>query len=172
MEYWDAYDKNRNPLGYTIPRGDIADKNVRHLVVHMAYYNAKGEILVQRRADDKELAPGLWALTGGAVIAGETSFQACVRETEEEMGFTPDMATAEIPISFVTRESIVDVYVIRAEVPLSELRLQKSEVAEAAWLSRDAFIALAHDRRQFWQYRYMDMLIRMFDEAEHIWNRF
>jgi mutator protein MutT len=171
MEYWDAYDRFRKPLGYRIRRGDPISKEARHLVVHMVYYNSRGEVLVQRRADDKELAPGLWAFTGGAATAGETSAVACVRETEEEMGFTPDMGEAELTFSYVKRDAIVDVYVIKADVEIEDMRLQKSEVAEARWLNRDELISLARDRERFWQYRYMDMLLRMLDEAEYIWNR-
>lgn len=171
MEYWDAYDRFRKPLGYTIRRGDSIPKGARHLVVHMIYHNSMGELLVQRRAEEKELAPGLWALTGGAAAAGETSEAACVRETEEELGFTPDMGDAELSISFVTHDAIVDVYVIKADVALDDLRLQESEVAEARWLDRAEFLSLVRDKERFWQYRYMDMLVKMLDEAEHIWKR-
>lgn len=171
MEYWDAYDRFRRPLGYRIRRGDPIPKDARHLVVHMVYFNSKGEILVQRRADHKELAPGLWAFTGGSATAGESSVDACVRETQEEMGFVPDMREAELSISFVTRDAIVDVYVIKADVAIGDLRLQKTEVAEARWVGRKELLSLARDRESFWEYRYMDMLVRMLDEAEHIWNR-
>lgn len=171
MEYWDAYDKFRRPLGYQIKRGDPIPAEARHLVVHMVFYNSKGEILVQRRADDKDLAPGMWAFTGGSAMAGENSAAACVRETREEMGFTPDMLEAELSISFVTRDAIVDVYVIKADVAIGDLRLQKTEVAQARWMGREELLLLARDRERFWQYRYMDMLVRMFDEAEYIWKR-
>ncbi len=170
MEFWDAYDRTRRPLGYTIFRGAQMRPGEMILVVHMAYFNSRGEILVQRRADDKDYKPGIWGFTAGAVLAGETSAQACERETWEELGFRPDMETAMIPISFMTLDAFVDVYAIRADVELSDMRLQKTEVAEAAWLNRKAFIALAQDKHKFWQYRYMDMLIGMFDETEGIWK--
>ena len=170
MEQWDAYDRLRRSMGYTIQRGAAKRRGEMNLVVHIAYYNSRGEILVQRRADDKDYKPGIWAFTAGAVIAGETSAQACVRETKEELGFLPDMETAMLPISFMTPDAFVDVYAIHADVELSDMRLQKSEVAQVAWLNREAFLALARDKHRFWQYHYMDMLIRIFDETDGIWT--
>ncbi len=171
MEYWDAYDQFRKPLGYRIRRGDPIPDGAMHLVVHMLYYNSQGEVLVQRRSNDQEFGAGLWFLTVGSALAGETSRDACLRETQEELGFTPDLASAEIPITTTIRQNIVDVYVIRADVAITDMHLQRSEVAEVAWLDRAAFVALVHDRKKFCEIHYLDLLVQLLDEAGYIWNR-
>ena len=81
-EKWDAYGPRREKLGYELLRGQILPRGVRHLVAHMLYYNGKGQVLLQRRSESRPLAPGLWALTGGSALAGETSWQDCIRERD------------------------------------------------------------------------------------------
>lgn len=171
MEKWDAYDRFGDKLGFEITRGEPIPPNARHLVAHMIYVNREGKFLLQRRADDKELAPGLWALTGGSALSGEDSRAACIRETEEELGFTPDMRNAEVFLTYHTPEAIVDVYMIYADIDCSELKLQEAEVAEAKWLALDELKALAADKHRFWQYRYLNMLFRYCEECESLWKQ-
>ena len=49
--------------------------------VDVAVFNARGEILMQKRADN-----GFWSLPGGGVEIGESVREAAVRETIEETG--------------------------------------------------------------------------------------
>lgn len=47
----------------------------------------KSQILLQKRSQTKKLWPGLWDMAiGGHVAAGEFSYQAALREAEEEIG--------------------------------------------------------------------------------------
>ena len=166
-EKWDAYDRFRNRLGFEITRGEPIPEGVRHLVVHMVYYNDLGQLLIQRRSETKDLAPGVWAFTGGSALAGENSAQACIRETEEEMGFSPDMSEAEMAVSYSRKDSLVDVYLIKTNVTIDELQLQQEEVAEAAWVDRQGFMEMISIPGKFWDFPYLSLLIRYLDE--YIW---
>ena len=168
-EKWDAYDKFGKKLGFELIRGEAIPEGVRHLVVHMIYYNSRGEILLQRRSDTKDLAPGVWAFTGGSAIAGENSHDACIRETEEEMGFMPDMTAAERIVSYSRKDSIVDVYLIKTDVGIDELTLQPEEVAEAGWFNRDEFCELIGMNGKFWGYDYTDMVLKYLTEMRYIY---
>ena len=65
------------------------DKNLLHPVVHMHVFNQKKELLLQKRADQKETQPGKWdSAVGGHVGWGENLEQALRRETLEEIGLT------------------------------------------------------------------------------------
>jgi len=163
-EKWDAYDRFRNKMGFEIVRGEPVPDGVRHLVVHMVYYNDKGQLLIQRRSETKDLAPGVWAFTGGSALAGESAHQACIRETEEEMGFTPDMSDAETVISYSRIDSIVDVFLIKTDLDLNELTLQPEEVAESAWVSREELLDLINTPGKFWEYPYMSLLLKYLNE--------
>ncbi|MEP7350559.1 MAG: (deoxy)nucleoside triphosphate pyrophosphohydrolase [Sphingorhabdus sp.] len=58
-------------------------------VVAAALTNQVGEILLQKRPDDRPMA-GLWEFPGGKVEAGESPESALVRELEEELGVVVD----------------------------------------------------------------------------------
>lgn len=167
-EKWDAYDRFRRKIGYEIVRGEPIPEGVRHLVVHMIYYNSKGEILLQRRSDYKDLAPGVWAFTGGSALAGEDSRTACIRETEEEMGFSPDMSTAELILSYTRKDTFTDVYLIKTDISIDKLRLQPEEVAEAGWFSRSDFETLICDTHRFWQYSYLPIVSKYLTEMGYL----
>ena len=61
---------------------------VRKVVV-MILHDDEGRILLQHRTDDAPYMPGRWAYFGGGIEEGETPEQALLRETEEELGYTP-----------------------------------------------------------------------------------
>jgi len=58
-----------------------------HPVVHLHVFNSDGELLLQKRADNKDIQPGKWDTSvGGHVDYGETIEQALKREVREELG--------------------------------------------------------------------------------------
>ena len=159
MEIWDAYDDQRKLIpGVALVRGEPIPKGMNHLVIHAWYINPQGRLLIQQRAFDRPLAPGLWFCTGGSALQGEDTRTACIRETEEELGFTPDMGRALLPISMKGKEYFTDVYMIPADIPVSALRLQKSEVADARWAIVSEVNRLLAEG-QFWHVRYHEMLM-------------
>ena len=86
MEYLDIYDENACKTGKTIIRGTPVRQGEYSMAVHLYIYNAKGEFLIQKRSKNKKSLPGIWSVTCGAVVAGENSLQAGIREAEEELG--------------------------------------------------------------------------------------
>jgi len=74
----------------TLPRSEIhGNPSLIHQVVHVLVFNKKGELLLQKRSMDKDVAPGKWDTSvGGHVNSGETPEEALSREMEEELGIT------------------------------------------------------------------------------------
>lgn len=171
MEKWDAYDVNRNKLDFLLTRGEKIPDGAYYISVHIVYYNSKGEILVQRRSDTKEVFPSLWAYTGGAAQAGETSLEACMREGEEEMGFPINPDDAELIISFRFMKSFNDVYLVKTDVGIEDVHVQESEVAEAAWLDRDSFLKLMKDPEKAYQHQFNELLFRILDNDPRVWGK-
>ena len=125
MEIWDLYDKDRNLTGETGVRGEPLPEGRYHLVVEALFLNSKGETLLQRRAKEKDILPDIWSVTGGSAVAGEDSFTACVREVEEEMGFTPDTSRARLLMTErqerPERGFFRDVWLFYQDVPIESM---------------------------------------------------
>ncbi len=94
MELWDIYDKDKKPTGRTMKRNDWCLKDGEyHLTVLGVVCRPDGKFLITKRVMTKAWAPGWWEVSGGAVMAGETSEEAVKREVLEETGL--DVTNAE-----------------------------------------------------------------------------
>lgn len=164
MEIWDLYDEKGRATGETLVRGEEIPKGRYHLVTHVWYENAKGELLIQRRALRRELMPGAWAATGGSALAGESAEQALMRESEEEMGIRPDAEKSVKILSYLSTDALTDVWLVPYEGEISDLRLQEEEVMDAKWVSLEEFKGYIGKPEAFWQYRYLSMLVRFLDD--------
>ena len=147
MELWDIYDKDKKPTGRTMKRNDWCLKEGEyHLSVLGVIQRPDGKYLITKRAADKAWAPGLWEVSGGAAIAGETSEEAVKREILEETGL--DVTNAEGGFLFsYHRENpgegdnyFVDVYKYHMDFTEEDIKLQTEEtnafqIADAAQLS-------------------------------------
>jgi isopentenyldiphosphate isomerase len=58
-ELWDLYNRDGEPQGRTIVGGDQLNDGDYHLVVQIWVKNARGEYLIQKRADHVKQAPGV-----------------------------------------------------------------------------------------------------------------
>lgn len=135
-EVWDILDEGGRPTGRTTLRGNyMFKKGEYHLVVHIWIVSSDGMFLIQRRSEDKKLMPGEWAATGGAAKAGEDSFSAASRELFEELGIKSDKRTLKFLKRIKRRNSFLDLWVIKTDIPAEKLTLQKSEVSAAKWVS-------------------------------------
>ena len=133
MEYFDLYDAERNALGLTHRRGDPLPPGAYHIVCEVWTVNDLGLALLTRRDACKRLYPGLWENTGGVVLAGEDSRQGAVRELKEETGILAEPAELTFQGSFQVGSVFVDMYLLRKNDELSELKLQPGETVDARW---------------------------------------
>lgn len=139
MELWDAYDESRKPLGYTVQRDKFYSYNSEyHIVVHIWIKNSKGDFLIQKRSANKK--SGLkWAWTGGSVLANESSIDGAIREVREELGIKVNKDKMKLFTSFKRElyRDFVDVYIYKCDIDISKLTLQKDEVCDASWASKN-----------------------------------
>ena len=80
IEYWDIYDSNKELTGRTMKRNDwILQDGEYHLTVLGVVRRRDGKFLITRRVMTKAWAPGWWEVSGGGVMAGESSEEAVKR---------------------------------------------------------------------------------------------
>lgn len=134
MEYLDLYDRNKKKTGSKILRKSKIPEGMYQLVVVIFIQNQKGEFLIQKRARRKD---GKWASTGGTVITGETSRQAVIRETKEELGIDITKDPFVLYQELRDEDTYIDLYYLQKEIIVENLILQKEEVERVKWMSTE-----------------------------------
>jgi len=145
MEIWDIYDKDGRKQDFTITRGEKIPEGYYHLVVHIIIVNSEGDFLIQKRADCKDLWPGMWAFTGGSACTGEDSVTAAVRELHEETG----ICLHPKKLSFIERQydhnHFSDIWYGICDADLNTLDFQKEEVSALDYQSLNNIKAMIEE---------------------------
>lgn len=149
-EYFDVYDESGSPTGEVVSRSEAHEKGILHTAVHIYVYRktARGmDILLQKRADDKDSFPSCWDTScAGHVSAGDTFSQTVKRELSEELGidvkdgevkslFTKIVAKNNVfhGKPFLDRE-IYSVYCLERDVPAEDIVFQREEISAVKWM--------------------------------------
>lgn len=154
MELWEVIDKDGNKTGEVVPRSELPE-NSYHLGSDVWIINQKHQILIQKRSSQKRLSPNVWAMTGGSVIAGESSLETIIRETKEELGIDIDVSKMQKITYFHTGRVFVDTYLLRQEIDIKDIVMQEDEVSEVKWATFEE-IEEIYQHQQFienrWEY--------------------
>jgi isopentenyldiphosphate isomerase len=135
-ELLDVLDAKGHANGERKPRAAVHRDGDWHRTVHVWVVRSDGHVLIQRRAEGKELEPGkLDVSVGGHLVAGELDIDV-VREVEEELGLAVTFGSLTYLGTAVTDRSydeyvdreFQDVYAVVDDTPLSQLSLRASEV--------------------------------------------
>ena len=148
MELWDLYTENREPIGRTHVRDEEIPKGYYHLTVHVWIKNSKGEYLISQRSATRPTFPLMWETVGGAVLAGEDSLTAALREVKEEVGL--DLCPESGRLLFTRVRSIINgkQYNDIADVWLfyfdenTTAPITTDEVAQSKWMTREEIESL------------------------------
>lgn len=90
-EYLDIVNEHDEVIG-SLPAKECVKRGLLHRAVVIFMFDSKGEIFLQKRADDVVFYPGFWsASVTGHVSAGETYYEAAIREAKEELSLNVDL---------------------------------------------------------------------------------
>ncbi|MCR5337916.1 MAG: NUDIX hydrolase [Lachnospiraceae bacterium] len=168
MEYWDIYDENKQLTGRTMVRNDWNMKpGDYHLTVLGVLQRASdGKYLITQRVMTKSWAPGWWEVTGGGVMAGESSQDAVLREVREETGLDVSGWDGGYAFSY-KRENpeekdnyFVDIYRFIGEFTEEDIHLQTAETQGFRFATTDEIASLAGDGI----FLHYDSIRKIFDE--------
>ncbi len=137
MELLEVLDKNGDPTGEILDKDIIHTKGLYHREVALILLNKKGQILLQKRASTKEIEPNKWAWHGGHVIVGETSMEAIIRETKEELGIILSENQIKLLVELKrdklpNRQYTIAYYSI-CNLDIDDFDIQKEELSEVRW---------------------------------------
>ncbi|MBQ7534353.1 MAG: NUDIX domain-containing protein [Stomatobaculum sp.] len=151
MELIDLYNSNGEKTGRQILRGTPVSPDEFFLVVHLCVFDSSGRMLIQRRSPEKPRWGGIWDLSaGGFVLAGESSIEAVSREASEELGLSV-CGSPRFCLRARFSQVLDDFYCLYEDIDLNSLTLQKEEVSEVRWASREEVLSLL-DQEQFISY--------------------
>ena len=134
MEKWDLLDGDGRPLGTNTGTGGQAPARAISSGGPHLGGGFQGRLLIQKRAPHLKLMPDTWAVTGGSRPGGGGQPDGR-RELSEELGIEAAPSELKRLGRLRRRNSLCDLWRLRRDVPLSALRLQKEEVADARWVS-------------------------------------
>jgi len=137
MEILDLYDINGNKLNKTIVRGNRDIPDGEYFKVVSIWIKSGLKFLIQICSEEKG---GEYAVTGGHVSSGNESSQQAIIESDEELGLKIDSSKLEyLGNTILNNKVIFDVYLYEPEENLEDydFKLQKSEVEDIVWLSKD-----------------------------------
>lgn len=140
-ELIDVLDENGNKTGEILTKEQIHKKGLCHRIVVTAIIDAQGKILMQQRSKNKAQNPGKWDVTSaGHVSSGQTSTEAAIRETLEEVGIKIKEEELKYVLTYRNKENIeqnyvdnqiYDCYIIkRDKIDLKNIKMQESEVEQ------------------------------------------
>lgn len=149
QEILDIVDENGEPTGETVEREFAHADGIRHRTSHVwlaRKRNGRAEILLQKRAENKDSYPGCYDISSaGHIHAGDSYLPSARRELAEELGIEAgeeelqligyhraDLRTSFYGKPFLDQE-ISAVYLYEKPVRIADLILQESEVEGAAF---------------------------------------
>lgn len=165
MENHDIYDMFRNKTDKTAVRGEVLNAGEFRMAVTVCIFNAKGEMLIQKRQSFKDDWSNMWDFsTAGSALCGETPQEAAEREAFEELGLKLNLSGIRPRFTVNFDGGFNDYFIIEKDIELSSLKLQYEEVQAVKWANKDEIISKI-DKGEFITY-YHGLVELLFDSRE------
>ncbi|MBE5821892.1 MAG: NUDIX domain-containing protein [Clostridiales bacterium] len=157
-EYFDILDENGNKTGKTKLRKEVHRDGDWHKAVHIWIINQNGDILLQRRCKEKDSNPSMLDISSaGHLSAGDNSLEGAIREIkeelnidvkEEELQLIATIKTTEIYNETFINNEFSDIYLLRTEKTIDDMKYQKEEISEIMFVSYKKFKEMVKNKQK------------------------
>ena len=138
MELVDVYNDKHEKLNYTKDRKELKKGEFR-LSCFVWIINDKDELLIQQRASTSKKYPDYWETVSGGVEKDEDAITGIIRELDEELGIRVDKDNLRFIGSYARVNDFVEVFLLKTNMDIEDLKLQEDEVQTAKWVSIKEF---------------------------------
>lgn len=156
-EYFDILNAEGKKTGKTKARTLVHKDGDWHAAVHIWILNREGDILLQRRAANKDSDPNMLDIScAGHLTSGDDSIKGALRELKEELNLevTPSELTyiTTLKRSPKHNDGFVDnefdsLYILRTDKSISDLKFQEEEIAEIFYVPYKDFKQMVKNRQ-------------------------
>lgn len=143
--------------GEVITKDSAHKLGIWHSSIHLIIVNEENtKTLFQQRCAEKKLYPNMWDIAvGGHISAGEDDKITVKRELEEELGLNPDDYKIEFIKKYkeelnnngVDSKEFVSVFMICSNIDINTISLQKEEVSDIKWISKEEMNELIKENK-------------------------
>src|SRR5574344_1419799 len=136
MEYLALYDDFDNLLNEKVLRSqklNIDDGKYFRIVI-IFRENSNHEFLIQKCSEEKD---NVFATTGGHVQYNVSSIKTAQQEILEELGINVVLDELKLIKTYKYPKAYQDVYYLKKDININDLKLQLEEVSYVEWMSID-----------------------------------
>lgn len=138
-ELVDILNIDGKPLGKTCLKSEAHKKGIFHASAHIWIFDTQKNVLIQKRAANKDTFPNLWDISvAGHISAGEEPITSAIREVEEEIGLS--ITKEQLRFIGTSKNNIqhhsklIDnelhyIYVCEVDFEINNLKIQEEEVS-------------------------------------------
>lgn len=149
QEAVDILTKEGKPTGNTALKTEAHRLGLWHASVQIWILNSQQEVLLQKRAKDKDSYPNLWDISvAGHLSAGDTPVKAAQREIKEEIGiaieereliFLKTISKQKTPKPGFFDNEFNHLFAVKKDFCITDCKLQTEEVAAIKWVDLAEF---------------------------------
>ena len=148
-EKLDVLNERGEFTGKVATREECHKVGLWHRAVYGFIIDKNSNVLLQKRSPNKKLWPNKWDVTvGGHVDSGEFGIETIIRECKEELGIDVQESEVKYLISSTSvyvkgeyaNKHYDECYLIMKDIDTSKLKLQKDEVSDVKYFSKEELI--------------------------------
>lgn len=165
-ELIDVYNSKKEKTGKIVERkrGATLDEGEYIISVTCWIINNEGKILLTQRKLNKHNG-GKWEPTTGLIVSGESSLQGMIRELNEEIGINVNQSEIKLIKEIVEERADVsffrDIYLIKKDIDLEDIKYKDGEVVSAKYATIDEFKLMLSNNETL---EYLEYFIDLYKE--------